>query len=66
VQVLAVVAACAVLAGRRDDARRVAARIRERVPSYGTDDFLRAYRFDADTQGMLLGALRQIGYDATR
>ncbi len=63
VQVLAVAAACAALAGRRDDARRVAARIREQQPGYGTDDFLRAYRFDADTQHVLRGALRQIGFD---
>ena len=66
VQVLAVAAACSALAGRRDDARRVAARIRERLPGYGTGDFLRAYRFDADTQRLLTGALRQIGFDIAK
>ena len=66
VQVLAVAAACSALAGRRDDAQRVAARIRERLPGYGVDDFLRAYRFDVDTQSVLRGALRQIGFDATK
>jgi DNA-binding SARP family transcriptional activator len=66
VQVLAVAAACSALAGRRDEARRVAVRIRERVPGYGTDDLLRAYRFDADTRRMLEGALRQIGFDVTK
>jgi DNA-binding SARP family transcriptional activator len=63
VHILAVAAACSVLAGRLDDARRVAARIRERQPGYGTDDFLRAFRFDADTQGALCGSLRQMGFD---
>jgi tetratricopeptide (TPR) repeat protein len=66
VQILAVAAACSVLAGRRDDARRVAARIRERLPGYGTDDFFRAFRFDADTQRVLLGALRQVGFGAAK
>ncbi len=63
VHILAVAVACSVLAGRLDDARRVAARIRERLPGYGTDDFLRAFRFDADTQGALCGSLRQMGFD---
>ena len=58
--VLAVAAACLVLAGRRDDARRIAARIQERLPGYGTADFLRAFRFDADTQRTLVGSLRQL------
>jgi hypothetical protein len=66
VQVLAIAAACSVLAGRRDDARRIAARIRERLPGYGTDDFIRAYRFEADAQRVLRGALRQIGFDAAK
>ena len=61
--VLAVAAACLVLAGRRDAALRVAARIHERQPGYGTADFLRAFRFDADTQRTLVGSLRQIGVD---
>jgi DNA-binding SARP family transcriptional activator/Tfp pilus assembly protein PilF len=66
VQVLAIAAACLALAGRRDAALRVAARIRERLPGYGTDDFLRAYRFDAETQRVLRGALRQIGFEAMK
>jgi DNA-binding SARP family transcriptional activator/TolB-like protein len=61
--VLAVAAACLVLAGRRDDALRIAARIQERQPGYGTADFLRAYRFDAGTRRALAGSLRQIGFD---
>jgi TolB-like protein/tetratricopeptide (TPR) repeat protein len=64
--VLAVAAACLVLAGRRDDALRVASRIHERLPGYGTADFLRAYRFDADTQRTLIGSLRQIGFDPAK
>jgi TolB-like protein len=65
VHVLAIAAACSVLVGRVDDARRVAARIRERLPGYGADDFRRAYRFDADTRRVFRGALRQIGFGAT-
>jgi DNA-binding SARP family transcriptional activator/Tfp pilus assembly protein PilF len=61
--VLAIAIACLVLAGRRDDALRVAARIHERLPGYGTADFLRAYRFDAETQRTLVGGLRKIGFD---
>jgi hypothetical protein len=63
VHILAIAAACSVLAGRLDDARRVAARMRERQPGYGTDDFLRAFRFDADTQSALCGGLRRMGFD---
>jgi hypothetical protein len=63
VHLLAVATTCSVLAGRLDDARRVAARIRERVPGYSIDHFLRAFRFDADTQGALCGSLRQMGFD---
>jgi hypothetical protein len=55
-----------VLAGRRDDALRVASRIRERLPGYCTADFLRAFRFDADTPRTLLGSLRQIGFDPAK
>jgi DNA-binding SARP family transcriptional activator len=66
VHILAITAACFVLAGRRDDALRVAARICERLPGYDVDDFLRAFRFDADTQVALGGSLRQIGFDIAK
>jgi hypothetical protein len=66
VHILATAAACLALAGRRDDARRLAARIHERLPGYVVDDFLRAFRFDADTQSALGGSLRQLGLDPTK
>jgi DNA-binding SARP family transcriptional activator/TolB-like protein/Tfp pilus assembly protein PilF len=66
VHILAVAAACSELAGRRDDARRVATRIHERLPGYTTEDFLRAFRFDADTQRALAGSLHHLGLDLTR
>ncbi len=64
--VLAVAAACLGLAGRRDDALRVGARIHERLPGYDTALFLRAYRFDADTQRTLAKSLGQIGLDPVK
>lgn len=66
VHILAIAAACAVLAGRRDDAMRIAARIHERVPGYDADAFLRAFHYDADAQRALGGALRQIGFDRAK
>jgi hypothetical protein len=66
VHILAIAAACGVLAGRRDDAMRIAARIHEGVPGYDADAFLRAFHFDADTQRALGGALRQIGFDPAK
>jgi hypothetical protein len=66
VHILAISAACSLLAGQRDDALRVAARIRERAPGYDADAFLRAFQFDADTQRALGGSLRKIGFDTAR
>jgi DNA-binding SARP family transcriptional activator len=66
VHILAVAAACSVLAGRRDEARRGEVRIHERLPGYSTDDFLRAFRFDRDTQAAFGGSLRQLGFGPTK
>jgi DNA-binding SARP family transcriptional activator/TolB-like protein/tetratricopeptide (TPR) repeat protein len=63
VHILAIAVECALLANRREEARKFAARIRERVPSYSVEDFLRAFRFDPDTTSLLRRSARQIGFD---
>ena len=64
VHILAIAAEALVLAKRRSDARTFLARIRERAPTYTVDDFLRAFRFDADTTKLLRQAAKQIGFDS--
>jgi TolB-like protein/DNA-binding SARP family transcriptional activator len=63
VHILAIAAEALVLGNRRDEARKFAARIRERAPGYTVDDFLRAFRFDADTTRRLRQAAERIGLD---
>jgi DNA-binding SARP family transcriptional activator len=63
VHILAIAVECALLANRREEARKFAARIRERAPSYRVEDFLRAFRFDPDTTSLLRRSARQIGFD---
>jgi len=62
--ILAIAAECLALADRRDEAQRFVARIRERLPAYDVEDFLRALRFDADTDELFRNAARKIGLDA--
>lgn len=64
VHILAIAVEALVLAERRDDARRFVGRLRERTPGYTIDDFLRAFRFDAETTRTLRRAAKQIGFDA--
>lgn len=61
--ILAIAAECLALSGRRDEARRFIARIRERIPHYNVDDFLRAFRFAADTEALFRRLAGQIGFD---
>ena len=61
--ILAIAAECLLLANRRDEARGFVGRIRERVPSYSVEDFLRAFRFPKDTETQLRRCARQIGFD---
>jgi DNA-binding SARP family transcriptional activator/TolB-like protein len=63
VHILAIAVECLALANRREEARRFAARARERVPTYSVEDFLRAFRFDAETTSLLRRAAAQIGFD---
>jgi tetratricopeptide (TPR) repeat protein len=62
--ILAIAAECLALAGRRDEARTFVTRVRERVPTYGVEEFLRAFRFDPDAAELFRQAARQIGFDA--
>jgi DNA-binding SARP family transcriptional activator len=66
VHILAIAAVCLALNERRDEARTFAGRIRERASRYSVEDFLRAFRFDADATRMLRRAAKQIGFDARR
>jgi DNA-binding SARP family transcriptional activator/TolB-like protein len=63
--ILAIAAECLALTNRRDEGRAFVARIRERTPGYDVDQFLRAFRFDADTQQLFRSRARLIGLDAT-
>jgi tetratricopeptide (TPR) repeat protein len=64
--ILAIAVECLLLANRRDEARGFVGRIRERVPSYSVEDFLRAFRFPKDTETQLRRCARQIGFDGDR
>jgi TolB-like protein/DNA-binding SARP family transcriptional activator len=59
--ILAIAAQCLALAGRRDEARQFVGRIRERLPGYGVEDFLRAFRFERDVERLFRHGARQIG-----
>ena len=61
--ILAIAASTLALTNRRDEARRLVARIRERIPSYDVEDFLRAFRFDRETEELLRRSARTFGFD---
>jgi TolB-like protein len=63
--ILAIAAECMVLVNRRDEGRRFVARIRERIPSYDIEHFLRAFHFDAETERLFRSSARQIDLDST-
>jgi hypothetical protein len=60
--ILAIAAVCLALASRRKEALEFVSRIRARVPAYGSNDFLHAFRFDPDVEQLLRSAVRQIGF----
>jgi DNA-binding SARP family transcriptional activator len=62
--ILAIAAECLALANRRDEARGFASRVRERLPGYNVEDFLRAFRFPRETQVLFRYGARQIGFDS--
>ena len=61
VHILAITAHCLALAGRLDEARAHASRIRQQNPSYGLDDFISAFRFSPDAIGLYREAYARIG-----
>lgn len=61
VHILGIAAHCLALAGRHDDAQRVMAAIRARVPGYRVDDFLGAFRFDGEGTALIRRAAPQLG-----
>lgn len=61
VHILAIAAHCLSLAGRIQDARAHAARIRRQSPDYDISHFLNTFRFDADTRSLYTSAARSIG-----
>ncbi len=63
VHILAIAAECLVLAGRTDEARALLARIRSRVPAYGVEDFLRAFRFLPEAEQLFRHGARRIGFE---
>ncbi len=62
VHILAIAASTLALTNRRDEAKRLVARIRERLPSYDVESFLRAFRFDRDAEALLRSGARSIGF----
>jgi DNA-binding SARP family transcriptional activator/tetratricopeptide (TPR) repeat protein len=60
--ILAIAAECLALAGRRDEARRFVARIRENLPGYSVRDFLRAFRFDPEVDRLFRRCARDIDF----
>jgi DNA-binding SARP family transcriptional activator/TolB-like protein len=61
--ILAIATECLALANRRDEARTFVSRIRSRLSSYTVNDFLRAFRFPAETERLLRKGAAQIDFD---
>lgn len=62
--ILAIAAECLALANRRGEAGKFVARIRERLPSYSVEDFLRAFHFAPDTEQRFRRTAGLIGFDS--
>ena len=61
--ILAIAAANLGLSHRRAEAGAFVARIRTNLPSYTIEDFLRAFRFDADAVALIRQGAKEIGFD---
>lgn len=59
--ILAIAAHCLALAGRPDEARSYAAKIRNTWPDYRADDFIATFRFDKDGEAMFRNGAKLIG-----
>jgi TolB-like protein len=51
------------LAERNDEAHKYLASIRATLPRYGVEDFLRAFRFDADNAALFRGVAKRAGLE---
>jgi DNA-binding SARP family transcriptional activator len=60
--ILAIAAGCLSLANRTTEARRFVGRIREHLPRYSIEDFLRAFKFDPDIERLFRAGARQIDF----
>jgi DNA-binding SARP family transcriptional activator len=60
--ILAIAAECMALLNRRDEARKLVARIRERLPTYDVEHFLRAFRFDSETEHLFRSSAHRIDF----
>jgi DNA-binding SARP family transcriptional activator/Tfp pilus assembly protein PilF len=60
--ILAIAAQCLALVGRTDEARRYVARLREKLPRYDVEEFLRSFHFDKDAERLFRGAARSIDF----
>jgi len=60
--VVAIAAHCLALAGRLDEARILATRVRAAVPNYGVEDFFSAFRFTPDAKALFRRGAQQIGF----
>lgn len=59
--ILGIAVHCLGLAGRIDAAHRTLADLRRTLPGYGTEDFLRTFRFEADAEALFREAARRVG-----
>ncbi|HVU04966.1 MAG TPA: hypothetical protein VHE30_24615 [Polyangiaceae bacterium] len=64
--ILAIAANCLALANRRDEAHAFVSRIREHLPNYDVEDFLRSFRFAPDAEGLFRKSARRIGFGGGR
>lgn len=64
VHIVAIAASTLALTNRLDEARTLVARIREDIPTYDVERFLRSFRFDRETEALLRRSARTIGFDA--
>ena len=62
VHILAIAATSLALVNRRDQARDLVARIRNRLPGCDVEEFLRAFRFTPDLVKMIRQGAKQIGF----
>ncbi len=61
--IMAIAISTLALTDRRDEARKLVARVRERLPTYDVETLLRAFRFDGDTEALVRSSARSIGFD---